>query len=172
MGVAEITLLEQTISFCKSLVKDKGPVKEEEKKETTHDNPDGTEILVGKNMREEEFYYAPTAKKKSKSKNKGGAKEGGSAKPIKHNAATFKLFDQLKLNARITTEDIPETLEKLEEQLAQYQEKVAAWEVNKDEMKKNIMDGTYVEEKEEQKEEQEEAAEEKKEEAKEEKADE
>merc|ERR1712129_302124 len=170
--VAEITLLEQTIFFCKGLIQDKGPVQVEEKKETTHNNPDGTEILVGKNMREEEFYYAPTAKKKSKSKNKGGAKEGGSAKPIKHNAATFKLFDQLKLNAPITTEDIPGTLEKLEEQLAQYQEKVAAWEVNKEEMKKKIMDGTYVEEKEEQKEEQEEEAAEEKEEAKEEKADE
>merc|ERR1719210_913496 len=88
--VAEITLIEQTILFCKNLVQDKGPAKEEEKKETTHNNPDGTEILLRKDQREEEFYYAPTAlKKKGKSKNKG-TKEGGGAKPIKHNAETFK----------------------------------------------------------------------------------
>merc|ERR1712083_317608 len=94
---------------------------------------------------------------KSKSK-KGGAKEGGKAKPIKHNAETFKLFDQLKLNAPITTEDIPALLEKLEEQLEGYREKVKEWEIKKDAQKKAILEGTYVEEKEE-------AAEEEKEEA-------
>merc|ERR1740123_2109654 len=68
--VAEITLLEQTLLFCKTLVQDKGPVQKEEKKETTHANPDGTEILLRKDQREEEFYFAPTAaKKKAKSKN-------------------------------------------------------------------------------------------------------
>jgi len=138
--VSEITLIEQTIFFCKGLVADRGPAQTEEKKETKHDNPDGTEILVGKENRDEEFYYAPTAaKKKSKSKNKG-SKEGGS-KPIKHNAETFKLFDQLKLNAPITTQDIPATLEKLEEQLKSYKEKVAAWEIQKEDKKKAIMEG-------------------------------
>jgi len=157
--VAEITLLEQTIFFCKSLVHDKGPKQEEEKKEVSHDSrPEGTEILLSKDNREEEFYHVPTAaKKKGKSKNKG-SKEGGSAKPIKHNAETFKLFDQLKLNAPITTEDIPATLEKLEAQLVEYQEKVQAWEVNKEEMKKKIMDGTYREAAKEEAAEEEEAA--------------
>merc|ERR1719210_2350442 len=120
--VAEITLIEQTILFCKSLVQDKGPVVKEEKKEISHSNPDGTEILLRKEDREEEYYYAPTAqKKKGKVKNKG-TKEG--AKPIKHNAETIKLFDQLKLSAPRTTEDIPGTLEKLEEQLESFKEKV------------------------------------------------
>merc|ERR1712157_658490 len=98
--------------------------------------------------REEEFYFAPTAaKKKAKSKSKG-SKEGA-AKPIKHNAETFKLFDQLKLSAPITTEEIPATLEKLEAQLESYQEKVKAWEQNRDETKKKILAGEDVEEKEE-----------------------
>merc|ERR1719210_2957573 len=157
--VAEITLIEQTILFCKSLVQDKGPVVKEEKKEISHSNPDGTEILLRKEDREEEYYYAPTAqKKKGKSKNKG-AKEG--AKPIKHNAETFKLFDQLKLSAPITTEDIPATLEKLEEQLESYKEKVKAWEKNRDEKKQKILAGQYTEDDEEDAEEK--AAEEEKE---------
>merc|ERR1719330_1976471 len=80
--VAEITLIEQTILFCKNLVQDKGPAEQVEKKETTHDNPEGSMILLSKDQRDEEFYYAPTAaKKKGKAKNKGG-KEGAS-KPIK-----------------------------------------------------------------------------------------
>jgi len=142
--VAEITLLEQTILFCKGLVADKGPAQKEEKKATVHDNPDGTEILLPD--RDEEFYFVPTAtKKKGKSNKKGGAQEGG-AKPIKHNAISFKLFDQLKLNAPITTDDIPATLEKLEEQLASFQEKVKDWEVNKNEMKAKILAGEAVEE--------------------------
>jgi len=147
--VAETTLIEQTILFCKGLVADKGPAKEVEKKETKHDNPDDTLVLLSKDQREEEFYYAPTAKKKAKSKNKGGAAEGGKAKPIKHNAETFKLFDQLKLNAPITTEDIPALLEKLEEQLEGYKEKIKEWELKKDAQKKAILEGTYKEEKEE-----------------------
>merc|ERR1719221_175620 len=143
--VAEITLLEQTILFCKGLVQEKGTEKKEEKKETVHTNPDGHEILLSKESREEEFYFAPTAaKKKSKSKNKGAAE--GKAKPIKHNAETFKLFDQLKLSAPITTAEIPETLEKLEAQLESYQEKVKAWEKNRDQKKKKILAGEDVEE--------------------------
>jgi uncharacterized coiled-coil DUF342 family protein len=145
--VSEITLLEQTILFCKSLVEDKGPAEKEAKKETVHDNPEGTEVILGKENREEEYYYVPTAgKKKGKSNRK---KETSGAKPIKHNAQTFQLFDQLKLNAPITTEDIPATLEKLEEQLAGFQEKVKQWEVNRDELKAKILAGQDVEEKEE-----------------------
>merc|ERR1719215_2093601 len=102
--VTEITLIEQTISFCKGLVADKGPAKQEEKKEISHSNTDGMEVLLPD--REEEFYFVPTAaKKKGKSKKAAGT-EGGS-KPIKHNAISFKLFDQLKLNTPITTDDIP-----------------------------------------------------------------
>merc|ERR1712113_663053 len=59
--VAEITLIEQTIAFCNSLVQKKGE--------------------------------DATKEKKGKSKNKAGKSDGGS-KPIKHNAETFRLFDQ------------------------------------------------------------------------------
>jgi len=92
----------------------------------------------------------PTAgKKKGKTNKKGAAAKEGGAKPIKHNAISFKLFDQLKLNAPITTDDIPATLEKLEEQLASFHDKVKDWEANKNEMKAKILAGEDVEEKEE-----------------------
>jgi len=143
--VSEITLIEQTIFFCKSLVADKGPAVKEEKKETSHTNPEGTEVMQSKQDRDEEFYYAPTAAKKKKgTKNKGGKE--GAAKPIKHNAETFKLFDKLKLTAPITTEDIPAKLEALEAQLASYQEKVKAWEINRDMLKEKILKGEAIEE--------------------------
>merc|ERR1712194_604248 len=125
--VSEITLIEQSMLFCKNLVGDKGPVKEEEKKEIAHTLKDGEEILLPD--REEEFYYVATAKKKKGKSNKQSGKEGGSAKPIKHNAETFKLFDSLKLNDPLSTAVIPATLEKLEAQLKMYQGKVAAWEI-------------------------------------------
>merc|ERR1712217_805535 len=148
--VAETTLIEQTILFCKSLVADKGPVKEEVKKEINHDNPDTHMVLLSKDQRDEDYYFAPTAKKKAKSKNKGGGGDaGGKAKPIKHNAETFKLFDQLKLNAPITTEDVPALLEKLQEQLEHYKQKVKEWEINRDEKKKKILEGKHVDDDEE-----------------------
>merc|ERR1712039_444352 len=112
--------------FCKSLTQTKDAEAKEEKKDIAHNNPEGTQILTKKEDRDE-FYFVPTAKKKGKSKNKGSKAEG-SSKPIKHNAETFRLFDQLKLDAPITTDDIPGLLEKLEEKLQMYQDKVKDWE--------------------------------------------
>merc|ERR1719265_649081 len=136
--VAETTLLEQTIKFCKSFQ----PKETEEKKEATatvFDNKKDEVVLVDKSKREEEFYYAPTRKgKASKTKGKKGE---GSAKPIKHNAETFKLFASLKLDAPITTDDIPATLEKLDQQMAEYTEKIKKWELERDERKAKILAG-------------------------------
>merc|ERR1719265_2927004 len=136
--VQETTLLEQTIKFCKSFQ----PKEAEEKKETAatvFDNKKDEVVLVDKSKREEEFYYAPTRKgKASKTKGKKGE---GSAKPIKHNAETFKLFAALKIEAPITTDDIPATLEKLDQQMAEYTDKIKKWELERDERKAKILAG-------------------------------
>merc|ERR1712217_752801 len=112
-------------------------------------------VLMKKEDRDEEYYLAPSAKGK-KSKGKKGAKaEGSSGKPIKHNAETFRLFDQLKLNAPITTDEVPALLEQLQVKLADFQQKVKVWEETTEEQKKKILAGLEIEEdeKEEEKEE-------------------
>merc|ERR1719284_460561 len=131
----DINLLEQTIKFCKSFDK-KEEKKEEEKKDTKYDNPDTHLVLKSKGDREEEYYFAPTVGKKAK---KGG--EASGSKSIKHNAETFKLFTVLKMDCPVTTDDIPKTLEKLEEELESYQKKIKEWEETKEEQKKKIMAG-------------------------------
>merc|ERR1711920_625486 len=142
--VAEITLIEQTIAFRESLTKKKAEAEEHEKKEVEHGDTKGLEVLMKKEDRDEEYYYAPTAKGK-KSKGKKGAKaDGSSGKPIKHNAETFRLFDQLKLNAPITTDEVPPLLEQLQEKLADYQQKVKVWEETKEEQKKKILAGIDI----------------------------
>merc|ERR1719487_793128 len=138
--VAEITLIEQTISFCKSLTQSKDAEEKEEKKEIQHNNPEGTEILVKKEDREDEYFFAPTKGKKAKGKAKTAGKSEGGSKPIKHNAETFRLFDQLKLDAPIPTADIPALLEKLDEQLEMYNGKVKKWEEKREEMKRKILE--------------------------------
>ncbi|CAK0795960.1 unnamed protein product [Prorocentrum cordatum] len=140
--VTEITLIEQTIKFCKSLTGGKEVEKEEEKKDVEHKNMDGLQVLNKKDERDE-FWFEPTKAKKSKGSSKPKAKE--SSKPIKHNAVTFKLFDQLKLDAPITLDDIPPTVEKLEAMLVKYEAKVADWEKNKEERKAKILAGEDVE---------------------------
>merc|ERR1712113_707696 len=138
--VAEITLIEQTIAFCNSLVQKKAEDTKEEKKEAAHNNPEGTEVLLKKEDRDE-FYLMPSAKgKKAKSKNKGG-KDEGAKKPIKHNAETFRLFDQLKLDAPITTDEVPALLEKLEAMLEEYNAKVKKWEETKAEKIRKLLAG-------------------------------
>jgi len=158
--VSETVLLEQTIKFCKSFQ----PKEAEEKKEvkaTAFDNKTDEVVLVDKKQRDEEFYYLPT--RKAKATKAKGKKEGGSAKPIKHNAETFKLFASLKIDAPITTDDIPPTLVKLEAEMATFAAKIKEWELKRDERKAKIMAGESVEEDEKKEEAAEEAAEEKEE---------
>merc|ERR1712146_300312 len=87
---------------------------------------------------------------------KASGEQDASKKPIKHNAETFKLFDSLKLDAPITVADIPPLLEKLDEQMTMYQNKVKEWEENKEELKRKIKEGIVtmdeLDEKEEEKE--------------------
>lgn len=135
--VQEMTLIEQTVAFCRSLTSTKEVGEKKEEKEIKHDLAEGMEVLAKKDDREE-YYFVPTARKKSKSKNKG--KEGGASKPIKHNAETFRLFDQLKLDAPITTDDVAACLEKLEAKLEHYKEKVKEWEQKRDEMKRRLIE--------------------------------
>merc|ERR1711881_735915 len=98
---------------------------------------DGETVLLQKENREEEFYFAPT--KKGKAGKKKGGEADTSKKPIKHNAETFKLFDSLKLDAPITIADIPPLLEKLNKQMEEYQAKVKDWEENRETLKKKIL---------------------------------
>merc|ERR1719181_1120072 len=141
----ETSLIEQCIAFCKSLVGEKAAEVKEEKKEITHGNLDGVEVLAKKEDRADEYYFVPTASKK-KGKSKGPAKAEGSSKPIKHNAETFNLFSKLKLDAPITTADIPPLIEKLEGQLEGYKQKIKEHEEKREEMKRKILAGEEEEE--------------------------
>jgi chromosome segregation ATPase len=155
--IAEITLIEQTIQWCNTITSG-GKKKEEvkvEKKDTSFNNPDGAMILLKKDDRSEEMYFAPTKGKKAK-KGAGAKDAKGSGTNIKHNVGTFQLFDKLKIDAPVSTDDIPAVVEKLEAQMVDYQEKVKHWELNREAMKQKIIDGVKDEKKEEEKKEEEE----------------
>merc|ERR1740138_1179407 len=137
--VSEITLIEQTVKFCESLMPKDASATKVEEKAIVFNNKDGEEVLLKKEDRANEMYYAAT--KKGKAAKKKGAGDGGAKKAIKHNAETFKLFDSLKLDAPITTEDIPALLIKLAEQKASFEAKVKDWELNKEDMKRKIKEG-------------------------------
>jgi uncharacterized coiled-coil DUF342 family protein len=138
--LAETTLLEQTIAFCKALLpKDKAGVEEKVTKELAA--PDSSMVvLMKKEDREEEFYFAPT---KKKSQNKGGKAKKPDTKAIKHNVETFQLFEKLKIDAPITTDDLPATLEALEAQMAVYNDKIETWNKQRDELKRKILEEGY-----------------------------
>merc|ERR1711953_1277301 len=87
--VAQITLIEQTMQFCKDLMPKDVAENKEEKKETVFNNKDGEVVLGKKEDRANEFYYAPTKKKGGHKKATKPAED--QTKPIKYNAETFKL---------------------------------------------------------------------------------
>merc|ERR1711971_126950 len=55
--VAEITLIEQTIAFCKTLTQTKGVKEAEAKKEIQHTNKAEEVVLLKKQDREEEMFF-------------------------------------------------------------------------------------------------------------------
>jgi len=123
--LAETTLLEQTLDWCKNQLPKTEEAKEEEKKDVAA--PDGVRVLVGKKDRDTEMYFAATKKKALKKK--GGDKAKASA--IKHTAETFGIFDKLKVKAPMTTDDIPGLQGELQKQLDGYMEKVKVWEAER-----------------------------------------
>merc|ERR1712072_459678 len=60
--VQEISLVEQCISFCKSLTQEKAKVEKEEKKDVEYKLDKGMEVMKTKEERDKEFYYEPTAR--------------------------------------------------------------------------------------------------------------
>lgn len=127
----ETTLLEQTIDYCKGLLP-KDEAAAQQKKDADLKTIDGTVLLVRKEDRDADMFFAATKKKNLKKK--GGDKPKATA--IKHTAETFKIFDELKLKAPMTTDDLGPLMEKLQADLAGYMEKVAAWETERrDKMK-------------------------------------
>mmetsp|Transcript_4663 Transcript_4663/g.11314 ORF Transcript_4663/g.11314 Transcript_4663/m.11314 type:complete len:494 (-) Transcript_4663:156-1637(-) len=146
--VAERTLLEQTISFCKGLLpKEEEKAAEKEEHDGTKYEAEGLTLLSKKEDRDE-FYFAPT-KKKAQNKKKGGSKKEDSssgAQPIKHNIETFTLFDKLKIDPPMTTDDLPATLEMLDKELDNYKEKVKKWEEDLIELRRREDLGLEVEE--------------------------
>merc|ERR1712050_174229 len=144
--VSQITLIEQTMKFCKGLLPQDAVEQKEEKKEVVYNNKDTEVVLSKKEDRADEWYFCPTKKKGAPKKGKASG-DDSAKKPIKHNAETFKLFDTLGLEAPITVADVPPLLEKLEKSMETYQEKVQACEDHKEEMKRKIQEGevTYDE---------------------------
>jgi len=138
--VEEMTLIEQTMKWCSSLVAVKETAVVKEKAEVKHDIPEGGVVLLNKNDRDEEFFFAPLKTKAKKDKN---AKKKASSESIKHTAETLKNFDELKVNAPLGTKDIPATLEALEAKLNEYKEKVEVWKQQRDERKKTILAEGY-----------------------------
>merc|ERR1712007_32196 len=113
---AEVTLLQQTIKFCKSLQPKNTDSIQQEKKEVQLSGLDGCELLVKKENRDE-YFFAPKSKAKA---SKHGGKQKVASKAIKHNVETFKLFEKLKLGSPMTIDDLPECLNQLEASLADY----------------------------------------------------
>jgi len=131
--LAEVALLEQTITFCKNLLpKEKG--EEETKKETSFNNPEGYAVLKNKNDRDEEFYMTASKKKGLAKKNKAAPSQ-----TIKHDAWTFQQFDALKIKAPNTTKEIPDTLAQLQEKLDDFNFKISEWH-------RKVADGSLREE--------------------------
>merc|ERR1712232_1228313 len=93
---------------------------------------------VTKKEDREEFYFVPTKTKTFKGK-KSGPKESGGA--IKHNMDNFVLFQKVKIDAPLKTDQLAETLEKLEGRMESLVADVKKWEEKQAERERRQKEG-------------------------------
>lgn len=138
--IDEMTLIEQTLSWCNALTSTKEEKKEEVKVEVAHNVGAGEVVLASKKARDEEMYFEPLKKGKKGKGPKKVSEEKAATKAINHNAMTFKFFDELKIDAPLTVADIPKTIEILNAQYADYELKVEEWKEKREQRKKVILE--------------------------------
>merc|ERR1719271_533725 len=93
--------------------------KEEDKKEKVPDAIGGHMVLMSKESREDELFYAPTKQKQLKKK--GG--DGKKAKPIVHSMEALSFFDKYKLPTPADSAAVPATLEAVEAKVKEFKAK-------------------------------------------------
>merc|ERR1719160_1212283 len=79
--------------------------------------PAGNLVMVSKDKREEEFFFAPTKKQLKK---KGA---GGKAKPLVHSMETLSFFEKYKVAPPPDATAVPEAITAVEGKVKEYQEK-------------------------------------------------
>lgn len=124
--LAEVALLEQTITFCKNLL----PKETEAEKiaaDVAHTNPEGYKVLKKKDERDEEFFSVATKKKGPTKKNRAAP-----SNVIKHDAYTFRLFDALGTKAPSSVDQVADTMAELQAKLDKYNAEIATWQEKKD----------------------------------------
>lgn len=137
---AEIRLLEQTLTFCHSVL----PKAEEdlqEKEPVQYNNPEGSVIIIPKEQRTEDYLVVPikprrhegkVRKKPIVSRFKKSRTEGNQL--IMHTPLSFRLFEELRVPAPVCTSELPKLVEVLEERLKLLQDEVAEWEIRRKEL--------------------------------------
>jgi len=133
----EMTLLEQTIVYCKGLIGDLGDKKDEKEEKKEFEAPEGAMVMLKKSDRDDDgaFMAGFKGKKGKKKGPQGGEKK---AKNIKHNAGTFSLFAQVKVSAPMTTDEVPATITKLEAEMEVYNAKILEWEEKRKDLEAEI----------------------------------
>lgn len=127
---AETILIEQTIAYCKSLVKTEAKQEEEEYVVPENDAfPAGARMMIPKSQRDPTEGAYHQAKSKFKKNNKAKNREG--KQKITMDPYTFKLFKELDVEAPLQVTDVPDCLEKLNKKMSFYDKKIAEWEKQK-----------------------------------------
>lgn len=115
---AEIQLIEQTMAYLNSLLPKKAEEKVKEEKAVDFNNPSGSMVMMSKKERDSEMFFAPTKKKNLKQ-----SRSGGDKKRIQHLLGSLQLFEQLKVKAPYSVDDVPPILEDLEGKMGEWKGK-------------------------------------------------
>jgi uncharacterized coiled-coil DUF342 family protein len=118
----DINLVNQVITYCRSLVKGDEEKKEEKKTETKFDNPEGSMVVLGKKKDDGELKLVVKGQKAKKNRDQAATKEKKST-TFKHQLETLHLFGSVKLDPPLSADEVPGLLEKLNQQLSELKEK-------------------------------------------------
>merc|ERR1712072_518751 len=112
--VDELTRIDQCTRFCKSLLPKETGSKQEETKQTVHNNKANEVVMLSKEDRAaEEFFFAPTKVKSKKGKKSGGAGDDKKKdQKITLNMDNFGDWAFLKIEPPMFVSDLEATLVK------------------------------------------------------------
>lgn len=134
--ISEVTLLEQTIDYCKGLLPQSAESKSDDKP-LEYNNPEGYVVMASKKDRAAEMYMEMSKGKKGKKGMKNmapkedGPREIKTSKPLKHTAETFTIFKTLEVSTPMVLGDIPALQATLEKKLEAVNAKVKVWEAER-----------------------------------------
>ena len=125
-------------AFCRGQLP-RESLEEGPEKEVRYNNPEGSLVVVPKGQRSEEYFVPPTKPRRHEGKvsrrpQTSKWRTSRATQAIVHTSLSFKLFQDLKISAPLSTDELPATIAEIEARLEEREGRLADAQARKQEL--------------------------------------